>query len=101
MENSRAQITSRIWSRAMRDPQFREALKEDPKTAITKDLGIELPEGIKVQVSQAPKDTLVLVIPPFQDEVQPQSVPDQVEVAIREALLSTMSCSCTNARTCY
>ncbi len=48
----RGQFTEQLLSRAERDPEFRKQLIEDPSSAIEEELGIDLPEGIRVRVVQ-------------------------------------------------
>jgi hypothetical protein len=59
----RAQYTEQLLSRAERDPEFRERLTEDPNSAIAEELGVEVPENVKVRVVQEGPDEAILVLP--------------------------------------
>ena len=59
MEDAR----SKIVTKAVKDPAFRAALLEDPSSAISKELGITIPGGIKVKVVEDSATTVHLVLP--------------------------------------
>ncbi|MGE3601210.1 MAG: NHLP leader peptide family RiPP precursor, partial [Dehalococcoidia bacterium] len=60
------QLIKRAWS----DAAFAQQLQENPRQAVEQVLGVDLPEGIAVQVLQETPTTLYLVIPP-----QPDTLP--------------------------
>ncbi len=57
------QAQGRIIGRAWADKDFETALLADPRAAILKAAGIEIPPGVTVQVLQETEDTLYLVLP--------------------------------------
>jgi hypothetical protein len=59
----RAQYTEQLLSRAERDSDFRRLLSEDPRAAVQEELGVELPEGLRVRVLQEEPNEAILVLP--------------------------------------
>ena len=57
------QLIKRAWS----DPAFAQQLQEDPRQAVEAALGVQIPEGITIQVVQETPTTLYLVVPPVPD----------------------------------
>ena len=55
--------TRDIVSRAMKDQTFRQNLLKDAKTTIQKELGIEFPEGVTIQVHENAPNVVHLVLP--------------------------------------
>jgi hypothetical protein len=60
----RGDLTAQLITKAMKDEAFRTALLTDPKSAISRELGITIPAGIGVQVHEESTDLLHLVLPP-------------------------------------
>ena len=58
-EDMRRQVTDK----AIADDDFRSLLISDPKTAISQELGVDLPEDIKVEVHQSDAQVLHLALP--------------------------------------
>lgn len=58
-EDMRRQITDK----AVGDDAFKSALLSDPKTTISKELGVELPEDVNVVVHESDPKTLHLALP--------------------------------------
>ena len=58
-EDMRRQVTDR----AIIDDDFRSLLISDPKTAISQELGVDLPEDIEVEVHQSNAQVLHLALP--------------------------------------
>ena len=52
-----------VVAKAMKDAGFRELLLKNPKAAIQKELGIELPQEVSVQVHQNSPTVIHLVLP--------------------------------------
>lgn len=48
---------------ARKDPEFRQALKDDPKKAIESKIGVPLPDFINVKVVEETPDTAYVVLP--------------------------------------
>jgi len=49
----------RAWS----DPEYKARLLADPKAALAEELGVELPEGLRVRVVEEQPDLLCIVVP--------------------------------------
>jgi hypothetical protein len=60
MQNS---YTDRVVERAQRDESFRQHLLEDPKAAISEELGVEIPDALKMRVIEEEPSEVVLVLP--------------------------------------
>ena len=58
------EIKDRILSRADEDGEFRARLIADPKTAISSEIGTEIPEGFDVVVHEDSATTAHLVLTP-------------------------------------
>jgi hypothetical protein len=78
----RGQFTEQLLSRAERDPEFRRRLIEDPSSAIEDELGIDLPEGIRVRVVQEEPGEAVLVVP---RHLEPGQLGDEELIAVAGA----------------
>ena len=61
---TRQQVEAQLIDRAMKDETFRQELLRDPKSVVARELGIQLPEHIDVQVLQESPSTVYLVLPP-------------------------------------
>lgn len=62
-KGSRKKIETKLIEKAMGDAAFREQLTTDPRGAISKELGIELPPEIEVKVVQETPEVLYIVLP--------------------------------------
>jgi hypothetical protein len=58
-EKLETQLITKAWS----DPAFKQQLLSDPRATIAKELGMPIPDKIKVQVLEEKADTFYLVIP--------------------------------------
>jgi hypothetical protein len=74
MASSRSAMEQQIYDRIDSDPQFREALKSDPKSALEQALGIRLPPDITIEVVQDTADTHYVLLP---EETSGQPLSDQ------------------------
>ena len=59
----RHNIEQRIVQRAWADPEYRARLLADPRGALAEELGVELPERIRVEVVEERPDLLCIVVP--------------------------------------
>lgn len=57
-------MKDKIIAKALKDPQFREALKKDPAAVIEKELGIKVPAGVKIKIVEDTAQAVHLVLPP-------------------------------------
>ena len=58
-EEMRRQVTDR----AVNDDEFRSQLMSNPRDTISKELGVDLPEDVEIQVHQSDANTLHLALP--------------------------------------
>ena len=70
------QLRIQLLDKAAEDEAFRSRLLEDPHTAITDELGVSMPEGLKINVLEDSADTTNVVLPPRArlDEVELESI---------------------------
>ena len=59
-----SEMQSRILAKAAEDEDFRASLLDDPKAAISAELGVSIPEGFTVQVHEDDSTTAHFVLPP-------------------------------------
>ena len=59
----RADMERRLIEKSVEDESFRQRLLEDPKGAVEEELGMQLPEGVRVQAVEETQDTIYLVLP--------------------------------------
>ena len=57
----------KIVAKASKDKAFRAALLSNPNAAIEKELGIKLPQGVKIKVVEDSASQVHLVLPPASD----------------------------------
>ena len=60
---TRKQLEAQLIDRAMKDETFRQDLLRDPKGVVARELGIQAPEHIDVQVLQESPSMVYLVLP--------------------------------------
>ena len=61
--SERGGLESRIVERALSDADFRARLIAAPRAAVSEELELELPEGLKIEVVEERPDRLVIVLP--------------------------------------
>lgn len=74
-KNKRQAIEEKIILKAQEDPDFKQELIGNPKAAIQKVLGLEVPDAIDVQVLEESPTILYLVLPVDPDSVE---LPDEM-----------------------
>ncbi len=62
--NARQQLEAQVIDRALKDETFRQELVRDPKGVFERELGIQMPEHLQVQVLEESPSTVYLVLPP-------------------------------------
>jgi hypothetical protein len=62
--DTKAQFEQRIIEKAMKDDGFRRQLIDNPRETIGLELGIKIPESMKIQVLQEQPTSVYLVLPP-------------------------------------
>ncbi len=55
---------NQILSKASEDDDFRTSLLEDPAAAVSTELGIEMPDGLTINVHEDSQNVVNLVLPP-------------------------------------
>lgn len=82
LETGRIQIEKQIIEKAMKDLNFRNALKKDPHSTIEEEIGIKLPEGFSISVMEESANQFYIVLPPEQDKVNDELTMEELtEVA--------------------
>ena len=67
----RLSIRDRVLRRAGEDRDFRRLLLDNPKSAIARELGIDVPEDVQVTVLHEHPNHVFVVLPSASDELQP------------------------------
>ena len=76
MKNETAEVfklRQAVATQAIKDPDFLEALKSDPKKALSEFTGSDF-SGVNVQVVEEDGDTLVLPIPKISDDLSAEQL---------------------------
>lgn len=63
MERARQALEAQVLERAAKDSQFRERLKHDPRGAVARDFGVQIPPDVTVEVLEETPLTVYLVLP--------------------------------------
>ena len=58
------EMREHILAKAVEDPDFRAQLLADPRTAVSAELGVPIPEGFDCQVHEDSATQMHLVLPP-------------------------------------
>lgn len=61
---SAEEMRQQITDKAVSDDSFRALLMSDPKSALSQELGLEIPEGLEIQVHESDMNTVHLSLPP-------------------------------------
>ena len=70
------QLRIQLLDKAAEDEAFRTRLLEDPHSTIKEELGVSMPEGLKINVLEDSADTTNIVLPPRArlDEAELESI---------------------------
>jgi hypothetical protein len=60
----RGEYTERLMARASSDEDFRRRLLDDPKAAISDELGVETPDELTIRVIEEDAGEVILALPP-------------------------------------
>jgi hypothetical protein len=60
---ARAELERRLIQRSLQDEHFRQQLLSEPKPIIEREIGTQLPEGVRVVAVEEAADTIYLVLP--------------------------------------
>ena len=58
------EMLQQIVEKSGLDPEFRQALLSDPKTTISGELGITIPESMTIQIHESDMQTVHVALPP-------------------------------------
>lgn len=61
---SAEEMRRHLTDKAVSDDSFRALLMSDPRSAISQELGLEIPEGLDIQVHESDMSTVHLALPP-------------------------------------
>jgi hypothetical protein len=61
--SGRQEMERRLIEKSLQDESFRQRLIEDPKGAVEQELGMRLPEEVRVVAVEETADTIYLVLP--------------------------------------
>lgn len=67
MSNLRKKLEEQIIGNALKDDLFRKRLVENPKIVFEQEMGINLPETLKIIILQEDKNNVYLVLPPVKE----------------------------------
>ena len=62
--SGRAEMERRLIQRSLQDEDFRRRLLSEPEATIERELGVGLPEEVRVVAVEETKETIYLVLPP-------------------------------------
>jgi len=81
-------LQPQILAKAMKDEAFRQHLLKDPKQTLERELGLNVPQGVTIQIHEETPTTLHLVLPmkPLTGELQELSDEELKEVAGGDAV---------------
>jgi len=77
LEMSRDDVQKKLVVKAWSDKAFKAELLADPKGAIQKELGTELPADLNVKIMEEDANTLCLVIPMMPGEVEGKELSEE------------------------
>ena len=66
---ARDDAEKQLIAKAFKDPKFREGLLKDPRSVISKELGVEIPKDISINILEETADRVYLVLPAASAEI--------------------------------
>lgn len=80
--SDRASLEAQIMERAANDQSFRQELTQNPRQALNKELGVDIPDSVSIKVLQeTPNEFFVILPPPAATSSRPLSSQDLSNVA--------------------
>lgn len=61
--NTKQEFQQHLIEKAMKDPDFRKRLLENPRTVIEEETGAKIPDGLNIKVMEEDRSTIYLVLP--------------------------------------
>jgi hypothetical protein len=72
--SKKKEFEQRLIEKAMKDEAFRKLLLENPKEAISGELGMKLPSGLKIHVMEEKAGEVYLILPKVKKEGEEQEL---------------------------
>ena len=72
MHTSAEEMQSQLIDKAAQDAGFRAELLADPKSVVSREFGVEVPDSIDIKVHESDMSTFHLSLPPSQDLTEEQ-----------------------------
>ena len=67
IDQERQKMEAELIEKAWKDESFRQELISDPKSAVSREFGLNFPDSINLQVVEETADTMYMVIPAAPD----------------------------------
>lgn len=74
---TRFEFETSVIVKAWKDEDFLKRLREDPKSAILKDFGYQVPENVKINLLEEDDATMYIVVPHIKIEGNVGEIPDE------------------------
>jgi hypothetical protein len=97
---AREAFEARLIEKAWKNDTFRQALVTDPRGAVERELGGQLPAGLQVKVLQESADTCYLVLPANPDRAPAGQLTDQQLEAVAGGWTGQTDCITCGGATC-
>jgi Nitrile hydratase, alpha chain len=97
---TRREFELQLIEKAWKDAAFRQALVTDPRGAVERELGGQLPAGLQVKVVEESADTCYLVLPANPDRAPAGQLNDQQLEAVAGGWSAQTDCGTCGAQTC-
>ena len=81
--SGRAEMERSLIEKSLEDESFRQRLLADPKAAVEQELGVRVPEDVRVEAVEETADTIYLVLP--------SKSPTKQEVALSDRELEAVA----------
>jgi Nitrile hydratase, alpha chain len=91
-QRTRRDVELQLIEKAWKDDAFRQALVSDPRGAVEKELGGQLPAGLQVKVLAETSDTFYLVLPANPDRAPAGELTDQQLEAVAGGAWTDPTC---------
>jgi hypothetical protein len=93
----RGEYTETLIARASSDEEFRRRLLNDPKAAVSDELGIEIPDELTIRVIEEGAGEVILALPPA---ASPEALRDEELASVAGGDVWGETASCEGANTC-
>jgi hypothetical protein len=93
----RGEYTERLIARASSDEEFRRRLLDEPKAAISDELGVEIPDELTIRVIEEEAGEVVLALPPA---ASPEALRDEELASVAGGDAWGETATCVDQNTC-